>query len=323
MSLSTTMPIFPGFKPGQSFTPPTRPVRSPMWNYIETAKWNNSRQQAINGRVSLIKYWINPLWTWEWTYGYLYDDPSGGAYGLGLNPFYPQPIPATDKGILQGFYNATGGGSLFAYQPPDSVQGGSMTPTSVVGVSDIFTIYGANTARQGQIATFSGLTGATFLNSQNLTILACSPLWIQVYFSHANYPQTADSGSVFCGQLLNVDGNLNAEITHPIGAYPTLPLSGTPPTYTLVNESVQLIDCSTLVVTAEGGSVPSYTLEAADTISPYQGLVINFASAPSNPITVSFNYYYACRFSEDTLEMSNFMTALYACSKFSFEQDRL
>lgn len=335
MSLSTNLSIFPGFKPGQSFTPPAKPVRSPTWNYKETAKWNNSRQQAINGRVSVIQYWINPLWTWEWMYGYLPDDPSGTAYGLGLNPFYAQPIPATDKGTLQGFFNGMRGSSQFAYQPPDYAVGGNMTITAVSGVNagttGLFTIYGANTAQLGQYAAINGLPGgggAGFLNGQNLPIIACSPNYIVVYFAHANFAFTVQSaGTVFYGQLLQpADGNNNSELVHTIGAFPTLPLTGTVPTpYTLVTESVQLIDLSTLVVTADGSTVsPSlYSVQAADSVAPYQGLVITFASGPTPPITVAFNYYYVCRFEEDTQEYENFMTMLYSCSKFMFEQDRL
>jgi hypothetical protein len=173
------------------------------------------------------------------------------------------------------------------------------------------------------VASISGLSTASFLNAENLTILACSPTWIQVYFSHANYALTADSGTAFCGQLLGTDFNFNSELVHTIGAYPTLPLSGTPPAYTLVTESVQLIDQSTLVVKANGGSPPGYSVAAASTIAPYQGLVLQFGSAPAAPLTAAFSYYYPSLFSEDTLEMDNFLTALWASSKFSFEQDRL
>jgi hypothetical protein len=310
---------------------PNNPSRYPAWNYKETPKWNNSRQQAINGRSSVIKYWTNPLWDWEWTYGALFDDPSGDAYGIGLNSFYPQPIPATDKQILQGFFNGMGGGAtLFAYQPPNSVVGGTMTVTAVsglnAGTNGLFTVYGANTASVGQTASIDLSTGATFLNG-NLTVLACSPNWIIVYFAHANYALTAATGTVFCGQLLNpADGNLNCELIHTTGAYPTL-LGGTPvgtPTqFTLTNESVQIIDSATLVVMANGSTPPSYTVAPADSIAPYQGLVLQFSSTPTPPVTAAFTYYVPARFSEDTQEYENFSAMLFACSSVKFEQDRL
>jgi hypothetical protein len=324
MSLTTALPIFPGLKPGQSFAAPPAYLRYSTWNYKEGQKWNNSRQQAINGRLSVVKYWPNALWDWEWTYGILGDDPSGAAYGLGLNPVYPQPIPSTDYGMLKAFYAAGQGATQFAYQPPDYQVGGNMTVSAVSGSNDLFQLFGANTAQDGQIASIGTLTGATFLNGQNLTILACSPTWIMVYFVHGDYALTGDSGTVFCGQLLSpADANNNSELVHTLGAYPTLPLTGTPPAYTLVTESVQLIDSSTLTVKAAGASPGGYSLQAADTIAPYQGLVINFASTPTPPVTASFSYYYPAMFSEDTQEYENFMALLTSCSSVRFEQWRL
>jgi hypothetical protein len=339
MSLTTPLAVFPGFAPGHSFQLPGNPSRYPTWNYKETPKWNNSRQQSINGRSSVVKYWSNPLWDREWTYGsLLYDDPSGLAYGLGLNPFYPQPVPATDKGILQGFFNGMqGGGNMFAYQPADSVLGGTMTVIAVSGVNagtnGLFTIYGANTASLGQLASIAISSGATFLSGELLPILACSPNWIMVYFAHANYALTPATGTAFCGQILSstvglgdVDSNNNAEIVHTSGAYPTLlggaPV-GTPSQYTLVTESVQIIDTSTLTVQANGGSPPTFSIQAADTIAPYQGLVLNFSSTPTPPVYASFSYYEPTRFTEDTQDFEQFAALLWSCSSVKFQQDRL
>jgi hypothetical protein len=323
MSLTTSLAIFPGFKPGQSFTPPPTPIRAqPSWNFKETAKWNNSRQEAINGRVSVVKYWNNPKWDWEWIYSFMSDDPSGQAYGIGLNQFYPQPIPATDLGVLKGFYHAMQGANMFAYQPPDCVIGGNMSITAVSGAGNLFTLYGANNAQLGNYANISGLGPTSFLDG-NRQVLACSPLYITVYLAHADYALTADSGSAFIGQLLSpADANNNSELVHTIGAYPAIPLTGTPPTATLATESVQLIDSSTLQVQANGTTVSTITLPV-NTVPNYQGLVLNFASAPTPPIVAAFSYYYPVRFSEDTQEYENFSAMLYSCSSVKMEQDRL
>lgn len=325
MSLTTAVPIFPGFKPGRSWTAPGVPSRAPTWHWKETPKWNNSRQQATNGHMSVVKYWDNPLWDFEWTYGYIKDNPTD------LNPYYPRPIPATDLDVLRGFHGAMqGGGNQFLYQAPDSTYGGTMTVTgvaSVPGVSNLFNIYGTNFASLGHMVSIpsSALTNATFLNGKNLTILGGGYGfgYITVYVSSGTYAFTADTGTVFCGQLLSVDGNNNAELTHTYGAYPTIPLTGTPPAYTLTTESVQVIDSSTLTVWANGAVTSGYTLAAADTIPGYEGLVVQFPSAPTAPVVASFNWFYLCRFSEDSLEWDNFLTMLYACSKFEFEQDRI
>lgn len=327
MTLSTVLPIFPGFKPGQSFTGVPTPVRSPTWNFKETAKWNNSRQQAVNGRVSVVKYWSNPLWDWDWTYGFIIDDPSGQNYG-GVNSFYPQPIPATDLGILKGFYNGmSAGGNNFLYQPSDYQVGGVMTATAYSCTNNIVTYYGANTAQLGQYAFFNA--GGPLFHS-NLPILFCGPTFISCYSgSTANIGITAITpGTIQCAQLLSpTDGNWNTELVHTIGAYPTLPLTGTPPQYTLVTESVQVIDISSLLVYANGGPLTSsyYSVLPADTVSPYQGIILNFSvsGTPTPPVTASFNYYKLCRFSEDAQEWENFLALLYSASSVKFEEDRI
>lgn len=323
MNLTSVLPIFPGFKPGQSWTAPGVPARAPGWRFKETDKWNNSSNQAINGRMSVVKYWLNPLWDWEWNYGYLKDNPTD------LNPFYPLPIPATDLGVLRGFHGAMQGrGNQFLYQPPDSSIGGTMSITAVgpAGVANLWNLYGTNNASLGQLASISGLSGADWLNGENLTVLAGGATfgYITVYFAHAAYPFTADSGTAFCGQVLAaVDSNNSCELLHTYGAYPTMPLTGTPPAFTLTTESVQVIDQDSLRVMANGGSSPGYTLLPADSYAPYQGLVLQFDETPTAPVTYSANFYYACRFSDDSMNWENFQTMLYLCSKFDFEQDRL
>jgi hypothetical protein len=325
--MSLGYPVFPGFKPGQSFTPPGTPVRSPQWNYKESPRFSNYKQQTVNGITRTVKYWPNPLRTFEWRYGYIYDDPSGIAYGLGLNQFYPEPIPATDFETLNGFFcGMQGTGTQFLFQPPDYVVGQSLTITAIEGTSDEFTIFYSGTVppiRAGLYAVFSGIGTFTALNGQSLQVLYTGPNSVTVWFSHANYAKTADTGTMKIGQLLTVDANNNAELRHLIGSYPTIPLTGTPPAVTMVTESVQVIDSTTLSVLAAGSAAPSYTLEAADTIANYPGLVLSFSSTPSPPVVALFNYYYICRFAEDMLEFENFLTMLYLCSKISFEQDRI
>lgn len=322
MTLTTNVPIFPGFKPGQSWTAPGVPARAPTWQFKETIKFNNSRQQSTSGRMSVLKYWPNPLWDFEWRYGYIKDNPQD------QNTFYPYPIPATDLGVLRGFYGLVQGGGQFLYQPPDSTYGGVMTVTgvaSVPGTTNLFNLYGTNNASLGHTASISGLSGATFLNNQNLQVIGGGAGfgYIEVYIVHAAYPFAPDSGTAFCGQLLTVDSNNNAELTHTYGAWPTIPLTGTPPMSALITESVQVIDSTSLIIKANGGSPPSSTLQPADSVAPYQGIVLEFSSTPTAPVVASFDWWYICRFAEDTVEWENFQAMLWSQSKFSFEQDRI
>lgn len=113
------------------------------------------------------------------------------------------------------------------------------------------------------------------------------------------------------------DSNLNVELVHQIGGYPSAGVM------VQQNESVQVIDSATLVVLANGTPTTAFTLMPADTIANYQGIVLQFASSPSLPLTASFNYYYACRYSEDTQEYDNFAAMLWACSSVKIEQVRL
>ena len=169
-------------------------------------------------------------------------------------------------------------------------------------------------------------TPATFLNGQYLPILAVNTgsNTVTCSFTHANYGPTADTGTITVGQVLsNPDSNNNVELVRTFGAYPTLPVPGSPPFVTLVNESVQLIDTSTLLVYDSTGTSLGFTLNSPNTVAPYPGYAIHFSSAPTHfPLTASFTYFYLCRFTEDTQEYENFMTMLWSCSSVKFQQDR-
>lgn len=330
MSLTTADPIFPGFQPTQSFTPPGTPVRAPKWNYKVSDQYENFRNRSVNGITRVVKYWPNPLHLFEWTYGYLYDDPTGSLANLGAASTYysPEPVPATDFEILRSFWNGMdGGGNQFLFQPPDSAVGGSASINAVYGNGDFWTLYlttSPNFIQLGLYVFISGLSTATWLNSQTLQIVGMTANSITVYFVHGNLAKTADSGSAFIGQLLPApDANNNVELRHQFGSYPTLPLTSAPFAFNQVTESVQVINSSSLNVLADGSSPPSFTLEPADTIAPYAGLVLSFASAPSTPILANYDYYYPCRFSKDTQEWDNFMTMLWSTSSVQFEQQRI
>ncbi len=327
MSLTMSAPIFPGFQPGQTFTPPGTPIRAPQWNYKVSDQYQNFRNRSVNGITRTVEYWPNPLRLFEWTYGYIYDDPTGVMANLGAaSTFYAQPIPATDFQMLRSFWNGMkGGGNVFLFQPPDSVVGGNATINAVAGTGNFWTLYFTTSPlfALGLYAYISGLSTATWLNGQTLEILGVTPNSITVYFAHGNLAKTADAGSVFVGQqLAAVDANLNTELVHQIGSYPTLPLAGAPYPFTQVTESVQVIDSSSLYVIANGASVAP-TLEPVDTIAPYPGLELTFGSSPATPILAQFNYWYPCLFSEDTQQWENFMTMLWMASAVKFEQQRL
>ena len=287
--------------------------------------WNNKKQQAVNGRVYVTKYWPNPLWQWEWTYGYIKDNPNDS------NPFYLYPIPATDFEVLKGFYaGVMGGGNPFAYQPPDSARGGIFGVTQVtVNVNGyaICQISGAiYPMRLGDRFYFYNFSVATWLNGQLGTV---------VQFNQANSVVTlllatggtrttvADSGLIAGGQpLSNPDALGNVELVNTIGSYPTnLSLN---PTMALVTESVQLMDTSGLAIFNGVGASLTYTLNQPGTVAPYQGYVATISGSPTLPLTAQYdNYYYRCRFSEDSQEYENWLAMLQLCKSVKFEQWRV
>jgi hypothetical protein len=327
--MSITYPIFPGLAPAQSYVLPKLPIRSPKWNFKETAKWNNERQQAVNGRLIVIKYWNNPLWSWEWAYGYVKDRPTDS------NPFYTVPIPATDFEVLKGFFNGMqAGGNEFAYQPPDSVRGGNFTITAVQAPVNGVAILTSSTPqfftqiRLGDNAACFGFSVATWLNGKVGTVIAFNQSAATITLAvttGGTHALVSDTGTAKCGQSLSApDANGNVEIVQTVGSYPNT-ISSSPVT-TLVTESVQLMDTSLLTIfDATGTSLSShFTLANPNTVSPYAGYVAQFGSySPTLPISAGMTYYYLSRFSEDTQEYENFMSQLWLCSSVKFEQERI
>jgi hypothetical protein len=313
--MSIAFPVFPTLIAGQSFITPNQPLRGVGWSVKKTPTWSNERQQTTSGRTLVVKYWVNPLWKWEFSYEIILDNPDNS------NSFYSTPFPATDFEMLQGFYcGMEGMGNEFAYQPPDSIRGGSFTITSVyIGTANI-AVLGINSSlsvgqlRLGDGLHISGLSVVTGLNGGNGTVIGLDTVANKITLSItiATHVFTADSGTAVGGQPLSVpDGDGNIEIVNTIGAYPNT-LVAAPAINTSV-ESVQLPDTSTIIIYSNGTDVTSScTFAAANTIADYQGVVAQFGvTSLTAPITASFQYFYLCRFSEDTQEFENFMAMLW------------
>src|SRR5208282_2617341 len=307
--MSIAYPIFPTLAPGQSFVVPNQPLRGPGWSIKKTPTWSNERQTTTSGRTLVVKYWTNPLWKWEFTYEVILDNPSNA------NSFYTTPFPATDFEILQGFYcGMEGMGNEFAYQPPDSIRGGSFTITSVVVSPANVATLGINVSvpvthlRLGDSLHVSGLSVVTTLNGENGIVIGINPVTnsITLSITSTTHVLATDSGTAVGGQPLSLpDANGNIEMVNTIGAYPNTLIAS--PSVISATESVQLPDTSTIVIYSNGTNVTSSaTFSAADSISPYQGVVAEFGvTSLSAPITASFTYYYLCRFSEDIQEFEN------------------
>lgn len=329
--MAISFPVFPTLLPAQSFTLPVKPLRWPSWDVKRVPTFSNQRQQTVSGRTLVVKYWINPLWQWELTYENITDNPSSA------NPYYTVPISATDMEILVGFYcGMQGQGNEFAFQPPDSIRGGSFTITSASALTANIAVLGINPAisvgrlRMGDGIHISGLSTATYLNGQNGVVIGRNdnPLINTVTLSiptSGTHAAVTDSGTAVGGQILgNPDINGNVEVVNTIGSYP---FSITPaPTMVAAKESVQLIDLPTLTVYGGNGANlnANYTVAAANTIAGYEGLVLQFGGfSVTAPLMATFTYFYICRFTEDTQEYDNFMAMLWKCSSVKFGQVRI
>jgi len=132
-----------------------------------------------------------------------------------------------------------------------------------------------------------------------------------------------DLGALTNQPLAAPDVNGYTEIRRLVGSYPTIPLTGPPPTFNPVYESVQELNGGTLNVFANNVATSNYTVLGANTISPYEGITIHWNATPANPITANFTPYYRCVFSEDTQEYEEFMYQLVQLGSLKIEQVRV
>lgn len=330
------LPVLPVLASGQSTIPPVGGVRGPGWSIKKNPTYFNILQQASSGRTTVVTLARNPQWHWEFTFEVILDDPNKA------NPFFTIPLPATDLEQLTSFYSSVQGSGTFAYQPPDSARGGSFKATSVYvpvdGLASITTDGSVPVTylRLGDILVGSGFTTATYLNGATATVVGINPL-INAYtvslITSGTHPFTSDSGKMQGGQPVTVDGNNFCELVNTIGSYP-LTITGSPATSMTV-EAIQLIDKDTFGFYANGAFFPNYRITKDYSLSgralyvtkgqgvaPYQGITVQFNSVPPAPVTATYNYYYLCKFSEDTQDYQNFITLLWSCSSLKIQQTK-
>jgi hypothetical protein len=315
-----SIPTFPSLVQYQSYDLTPKIVRSPGWSVKKTPTFSNEKQQVVTGKVYVIKQRTNPLWNFELTYQYLKDNPADN------NPFFVTgDVPATDLEVLESFYcDMQGQGNEFAYQPPDFVRGGIFSIVSVTAPSNNIAIIELATSslpfRLGDGIYVS--SSSTYLNGESGTIIGRDSLLNTITVSiltGGTFSKVADSGTLVGGQVLGTpDSSNNVELVNTVGGYPN-PLISSPTFYPVV-ESVQLICIADLLVWANGVIQTDFTLANPNTVAPYQGYVLQFSSPPASPLIASYEYFYTCRFSEDTQDYENFMAMLWACSAVKIEQ---
>ena len=330
------LPVLPIAFPGQNTSSPPNTFRGPSWSVKKSAEYSSILQHTTAGRTTVVTLARNPLWHWEFTFEVILDDPNRP------NAFFTIPFPATDMEELTSFYSSVQGAGTFAYQPPDSARGGNFVATSVnVPTNGLAAITTDGTTpvtnlKLGDVLVGNNFTSATYLNGASATVVGINPLisaFTVSVVTSGTHALVSDTGNIVGGQLLSVDVNNYVELVNTIGTYP-LTISTSPSTRMAV-ESVQLIDVETLAFYSNGVFFPNYkiTRDFSKTgralyitkgqgIAPYSGVTVQFQASTTAPVTASFNYYYLCKFSDDTQEFENFTTTLWANSAIKIQQTK-
>lgn len=331
------MQTLPIIFPGQNTNILPSAFRGPAWSIKKSPQYEGIYQQSTSGRTTVVTLARNPLWHWEFTFEVIFDDPNKP------NSFFTVPFPATDMEELTSFYSSVQGAGLFAYQPPDSARGGIFKALSVTvpinGLAAITTdgVTPVTNLKLGDILVGNSFTSATYLNGATATVVGINPLinaFTVSVSTSGTHTLVSDTGKMLGGQLLSVDANNVTELVNTIGSYP-LTITASPSTAMTV-EAVQLINIETLGFYSAGVFYPNYKItkdytklgqalyitKSGASAAPYSGITVQFNSTPTAPLTAAFNYYYLCKFSDDTQEYDNFITTLWACSQIKIQQTK-
>lgn len=152
---------------------------------------------------------LNPIYT--------ACDPLNGSYftttGRDLVSFYCAPAKAAPTWLSTTLYTA---GQVVNFSS-------TATITNVAITSDVLTVLANNTFQVGEVVALAGLTTATFLNAQSVTILTATGTQFTANFTHADYASAPDTGTASIAlasyiAITNAGTNLNIQPTSTAGA---------------------------------------------------------------------------------------------------------
>lgn len=150
--------------------------------------------------------------------------PTGPGGATSLNPVYVQTDAANGN-----YFTATGRDLVTFYLYPATsapswltgvgytigqvvnFAGDSATITNVAITTNVATLLAVNTFTVGEIVNLAGLTTATFLNGQAVTVTAASGTQFTFTFAHGDYVSASDSGTASnaAGVFIALTANLN------------------------------------------------------------------------------------------------------------------
>jgi hypothetical protein len=135
--------------------------------------------------------------------------PTGPAGPTSLNPVYSATDPTNGN-----YFTATGRDLVTFYCYPTTTApawlatsnytvgavvnfaGENASITNVAIATNVATLTAINAFTVGEVVNLSGLTTATFLNGQVVTVTGSTGTTFTFTFAHADYPSAADTGSV-------------------------------------------------------------------------------------------------------------------------------
>ena len=115
------------------------------------------------------------------------------------------------------------------------------------------------------------------------------------------------------------DANNYSELRAPLGAV----FNPNGSLFATQYEAVQELNGGGVTLTANGASFTNFGLVGANTISPYEGIVIHFNTTPTPPVLATFTKYYRCTFDEDDQDYEQFAYNLYELKSLKYTQSRV
>lgn len=152
---------------------------------------------------------LNPVWT--------ACDPTNGNYFSTTNrdlvSFYLYPASAAASWQAGTTYTV---GQVVNF-------GQSASISNIAITSDVLTVTAVNSFQAGDSISFAGITTASFLNNQTVTVLTSTGTTFTANFTHGDYASASDTGNGFTASaayqaITNASANLNIHPTSTAGA---------------------------------------------------------------------------------------------------------
>jgi hypothetical protein len=276
-----TLPVFPSG------------IRGLTWPVLKSSEFNTLVQEAANKMDTRIAQTYNPFWHWELVFDVLLDNPAQLTSGFTY----------TDYRTLQGFFLSLQGsfGDFLLDDPSDDYVGPALSSGSPNTQAELQLVSdGAGNYYSPVQRNFGGqfYEDVTDLNG-SITVYADGTLQSQGPNYSVQGPGFALAGKSYMGLVLQWASPaawqashayaLNAIIMDPAGHLQKCTTAGTSgATIPTFNDSGSTTNDNTVIWTDQG-----------------------YNPGPASPVTAQFNFYFRCRFEEDTQDFEQFLNQMW------------